>query len=75
MPGAWCEARGERLKILYAEPADAGGEPGEILDDVLTVACGEGALRLTRVQRAGRGPMEAAELLRGFKLARGDRLG
>ena len=75
VPGAWCEAGGERLKVLYAEPVDAGGEPGQILDDVLTVACGDSALRLTRVQRAGRGPMEAADLLRGYKLARGDRLG
>ena len=46
-PGAWCDAKGERLKILYAEPVDgSGGAPGTLLDDRLTVACGEGALRL-----------------------------
>jgi len=73
-PGAWCEARGERLKILYAEPVDGSGCPGEILDDRLTVACGEGALRLARVQRAGRVAAEAAEFLRGFPLRKGEQL-
>jgi methionyl-tRNA formyltransferase len=73
-PGAWCEAKGERLKVLYAVPLDGVGTPGEVLDDTLTVACGEGALKLTRLQRAGRGPMEAGEFLRGFSLQRGDRL-
>ncbi len=74
VPGAWCEARGERLKILYAEPVNGKGAPGEILDDALTVACGTGAIRLSRVQRAGRGAMDAAELLRGFPLPKGTRL-
>jgi methionyl-tRNA formyltransferase len=73
-PGAWCDAKGERLKILYAEPVSGAGAPGEILDDRLTVACGDGALRLTRLQRAGRGALEAREFLRGFSLAPGDRL-
>jgi len=73
-PGAWTEAGGERIKILYAEPAPGKGAPGEILDDKLTVACGEGALRLLRLQRAGRAPMETEEFLRGFRLARGSRL-
>jgi methionyl-tRNA formyltransferase len=67
-PGAWCEAKGERLKLLYAEPAAGRGAPGEILDDQLTVACGEGALRLLRLQRAGKSMMTAEELLRGFAL-------
>jgi len=70
-PGAWTEANGERLKILYAEPAKGVGAPGEILDDALTIACGNGALKLTRLQRAGKGPMNAADLLRGFALPRG----
>jgi len=74
VPGAWCEPKGERLKILYAEPVEGSGAPGTVLDDALTVACGEGALRLVRVQRAGRGPMEVAELLRGFSIPRGTRL-
>ena len=73
-PGAWCEAQGERLKILFAEPASSKGVPGEILDDVLTVACGEGALRLVRLQRAGKSVMTAEELLRGFALPKGTRL-
>lgn len=73
-PGAWCEARGERLKILYAVPAGGCGIPGELLDDRFTIACGEGALRITRVQRAGRGPQEAEEFLRGFALRKGERL-
>jgi methionyl-tRNA formyltransferase len=73
-PGAWCEAKSERLKILYAEPVPGTGTPGEVLDDRLTVACGGGALRLIRLQRAGRGIIEAQELLRGFPLAAGTRL-
>ncbi|MGD0143061.1 MAG: methionyl-tRNA formyltransferase [Rhizomicrobium sp.] len=71
-PGAWCEIRGERLKILYAEPVDGRGAPGEILDDRLTIACGRGALRVVRLQRAGRAPMPAQEFLRGFALKPGD---
>lgn len=73
-PGAWSEACGERLKILYAVPARGTGAPGEILDDRFTIACGEGALRVTRVQRAGRDVQEAEEFLRGFPLRRGVRL-
>lgn len=74
VPGAWVAAKGERLKVLYGEPVEGSGAAGTVLDDRLTVACGEGALRLVRVQRAGRGPMEAAELLRGFALPKGTRL-
>ncbi len=73
-PGAWCQGRGERLKILYGDPVDGIGHPGEILDERLTVACGEGALRLTRVQRAGRAVAGADEFLRGLPLRRGERL-
>jgi methionyl-tRNA formyltransferase len=73
-PGAWCEAKGERLKILYAEPVTANGKPGEIIDDKLTVACNKGALRLLRLQRAGKSAMTADELLRGFPLSPGDML-
>ena len=72
-PGAWTEAKGERLKILYAEPEEGSGVPGELLDDRLTIACGSGALRLIRLQRAGRGVMSATELLRGFALPPGTR--
>ncbi|MEI9990739.1 MAG: methionyl-tRNA formyltransferase [Rhizomicrobium sp.] len=71
MPGAWCEAKGERLKILDCEPASGNGAPGALLDDALTVACGDGALRLMRLQRPGKSAMTANELLRGFPLPRG----
>jgi methionyl-tRNA formyltransferase len=73
-PGAWTEANGERLKILYAEPVPGSGKPGVLLDDALTVACGDGALRLLKVQRAGKSAMTAAELLKGFVLPRGTQL-
>jgi methionyl-tRNA formyltransferase len=73
-PGAWCETRGERLKILYAVPVEGSGAAGEILDERLTVGCGDGALRLTRLQRAGRAAAEAPEFLRGFPLRKGERL-
>jgi methionyl-tRNA formyltransferase len=71
VPGAWCEANGERLKVLSAEPVAGRGAVGEILDDALKVACGEGALKLSRLQRAGGRAMNAAELLRGFALSKG----
>jgi methionyl-tRNA formyltransferase len=70
-PGAFTEANGERLKILYAEPVPGTGKPGVLLDDHLTVACGESALRLLKVQRAGKSVMSATELLKGFALPRG----
>jgi methionyl-tRNA formyltransferase len=73
-PGAWCEAKGERLKVLYAEPVSGKGAPGEVLDDSLTVACGGGALKLIRLQRAGGRAMSAEELLRGFALPQGTEL-
>ncbi len=72
-PGAYSEVNGERLKILYAEPASGKGAPGEILSGDLIIACGEGALRLIRVQRAGGKAMEAGELLKGFALPPGTR--
>ena len=71
-PGAWCEMRGERIKILYADPVVGHGAPGEILDERLTIACGQGAVRVARLQRAGRGPMQAQEFLRGFALKSGE---
>lgn len=74
IPAAWCEMRGERVKILYAEVVAGNGVPGTLLDDALTVACGEGALSLKKLQRAGKGAMDAAVLLRGFPLAKGENL-
>ena len=73
-PGAWTQANGERLKILYADPVDGSGKPGMVLDDAPVVACGDGALKLARVQRAGKSVMTAAELLKGFALPRGTQL-
>lgn len=70
-PGAWCELGRERLRILYAEPEDGRGEPGVALDDRLLIACGEGALRVKRLQRAGRAAMDAEDVLRGFAIPRG----
>ena len=75
-PGAEFEANGARIKVLAAEVVEGapGAAPGTLLDDRLTVACGEGALRLTRVQRAGKAAMDAQALLRGFPVAAGTRL-
>jgi methionyl-tRNA formyltransferase len=73
-PGAWCEFSGERLKILNCAPDTSGGTPGMILDDALLVACGDGALRMTRVQRPGKAAMDASGLLRGFAMPRGAQL-
>jgi methionyl-tRNA formyltransferase len=74
-PGCWTEIRGERLRVLEGEVVAATGAPGELLDEELTVACGEGALRLTRVQRAGGKAMPGAAFLRGFPVPPGARLG
>jgi methionyl-tRNA formyltransferase len=73
-PGAWTDVNGERLKVLYAEPASGNGRPGITLDDALTVACGDGAVRLRKVQRAGAKAMEADALLKGFAVPRGTQL-
>ena len=71
-PGAWCEIAtdGEpaRIKILRCEPASGSGTPGEVLDDRLTIACGDGAIRILELQRAGKAPMKAADFLRGTPL-------
>jgi methionyl-tRNA formyltransferase len=74
-PGAFTEVKGERLKVLFAEPAAGKGAPGEVIGDDLTIACGDGALRLKRVQRAGSKVMAADELLKGFALPTGTILG
>jgi methionyl-tRNA formyltransferase len=73
-PGAWTEIHGERVKVLYAEPVAGSGRPGVTLDDALTVACGDGALRLVKVQRAGARAMDAGDLLKGFAVPRGTQL-
>ena len=70
-PGTWAMLGGEVLKVLDAAPAEGSGPPGTVLDDALLVACGSGALRLLRVQRPGRAPMDAGPLLRGFPVPPG----
>ncbi|WP_045391891.1 methionyl-tRNA formyltransferase [Falsirhodobacter sp. alg1] len=64
-PGTWCEARGERLKLLASQLADGEGEPGQVLHD-LTIACGTGAVQVMLAQREGKRPMTPDELLRGM---------
>jgi methionyl-tRNA formyltransferase len=72
VPGAWFEVEGERIKLIEAAVGkDASGQPGEVLDDCLNIACGSGYVRALKVQRAGRGPMTAGELLRGFAIPKG----
>ena len=73
-PGAWFEHQGERVRVLAAEVAEGGGKPGTVLDDRLTIACGEGAIRPLRVQRAGRSAMNSLDFLRGFAIPAGTRL-
>jgi methionyl-tRNA formyltransferase len=77
-PGAWFEAdvsgKTERIKVLRSELSPSAGTAGEVLDDQLTVACGSGAVRLTRLQKAGAKPLDAADLLRGTPLVKGMRL-
>jgi methionyl-tRNA formyltransferase len=73
-PGAWFEAKGDRIKVLFADPVAANGTPGEVLSD-LSIACGEGALKPVTVQRAGRAAADWNAFLRGFSLMPGERVG
>jgi len=71
-PGAWFELPGAgRIKVLRTTRGEGSGAPGTVLDEHLTIACGEGAVRLLEVQRAGKQPMKAEEFLRGSKVAKG----
>jgi methionyl-tRNA formyltransferase len=72
VPGAWFEAARERIKLLEAAVGDdAAGAPGQVLDECLNIACGDGYVRALKVQRAGRGVMTPGELLRGFPIPKG----
>ena len=77
-PGAWCEVASEseqvRVKILRCEMIDRSGAPGDVLDDHLTIACQQGALRILELQRAGKAPMKAGDFLRGTPLNAGVRV-
>ena len=70
-PGAWFDLEGERVKLLRAELADGAGAPGEVLDDDLAIACGSGAIRPLRLQRAGKPAMDRADFLRGRPVIKG----
>ena len=75
-PGAWFELIDVgRVKVLRTTKGAGSGKPGQVLDDQLTVACGDGAVRLVELQRAGRQPMRAEEFLRGAPIARDSVLG
>ena len=71
-PGAWFELGGARVKVLRAEKADGSGSPGTVLDGNFAIACGEGAIRSTRLQRAGKPAMDLADFLRGNTVAQGE---
>ncbi len=64
-PGVWCEHDGDRMRVLAASVAAGTGNPGEVIAGPLVVACGDGALALETVQRAGRSAMAAADFVRG----------
>jgi methionyl-tRNA formyltransferase len=74
-PGAWFEAeingKPERIKVLSSGIGQGTGAPGEVLDDALMVACGQGAVRLVRLQKAGGKPLDAGDFLRGTTLPKG----
>ena len=78
-PGAWFELAGQgepvRIKVLRSTKGEGSGAPGTVLDSNLTIACGEGAVRILELQRAGRQSMQATQFLRGSPVAAGMRLG
>jgi methionyl-tRNA formyltransferase len=70
-PGAWFEipgSSGDRIKVLRTTKGTGSGKPGQVLDERLTIACGEGSVRLIELQRAGRQPLSAEEFLRGMQI-------
>jgi methionyl-tRNA formyltransferase len=75
VPGAWSEIGGVRVKVLRTIRSEGSGMPGTVLDHELTMACGEGAVRIVELQRAGRQPMKTHEFLRGMPVAAGTRVG
>ena len=74
-PGAWTLAGDQRLKLLGSRLAEGRGAPGEVLAGGFRVACGEGAVEITRAQKPGRGAQDAESFLRGFELPPGTILG
>jgi methionyl-tRNA formyltransferase len=75
-PGAWFDLPGDkRVKVLRTTRGEGSGAPGTVLDNRLTIACGDGAVRILELQRAGKQPMQADEFLRGASIAAGTRFG
>jgi methionyl-tRNA formyltransferase len=74
-PGAWFDLDGVRIKVLRSTRGEGSGVPGTTLDASLTIACGDGAVRLSQVQRAGKQPMSAVEFLRGTPVEAGRHAG
>ena len=75
LPGTWFELEGVRVKVLRSTKGEGSGAPGTVLGNKLTIACGDGAVQLVQVQRAGRQPMSAEEFLRGTPVKTGTRVG
>ena len=73
-PGAWCEIDGRRVKVHFAKVVEGQGEPGEVLDNQLTLACGEDALQLLSVQPAGKSRMSVDDFLHGTNVPVGSKL-
>ncbi len=72
-PGAWCEFGGKRVKIHFARVESGSGQPGEVLDDQLLIACGAGAIRVIEIQGPGKPKMSAEDFLRGQAVSKGER--
>ena len=73
-PGAWFEHEGQRIKVFNARADEGSGQPGDVLDDELRIACSSGAVRLTRLQRAGKGIVTAEDFQRSKRIARGEKV-
>ncbi len=73
-PGAWCEIDGQRVKLLASRLTEGTGPAGVVLDDSLRVACGDGAVELLRLQRAGKGAQDREIFLNGFPVGAGTQL-
>ena len=70
-PGAWCEIAGARVKVLRTTRAQGSDAPGTVLDDKLSVACGDGAIRILELQPGGKRPMKAEDFLNGNPVSAG----
>jgi methionyl-tRNA formyltransferase len=74
VPGAWCEIGGARVRVLRSSRGTGQAAPGTLLDDKLTIACGDGAVRIIELQRAGKQAMKTEDFLRGTRLTVGAQL-